>query len=272
MSAIQQILTAGGVGTQTLFQVIQTAGLTANLQLCLDAGDPASYTSGQSWLDRSGNGYDFFLGATSGAEASDPTLTGTAGVRDSYWAFDGGDFFRYDTTNETWMQNIHKDNAVFTILSLYYRSTSASADMSTGTSGSGALATGFMFGNNGAIQYLLVQNAGANVLTVTGDTSISEDAYHMIAVSLTEATGAGGGFYYLDGAYNQVSASDTFTSTYSSPSAGSASFTMEVAACGSGGNPFESGDRLSAVAVWSSALTKAQLDVIWALIRGRFNL
>jgi hypothetical protein len=52
--------------------IICRLGLVTNCKLVLDAGEASSYTSGQSWLDLSGNGYDFFLGSTSGAAANDP--------------------------------------------------------------------------------------------------------------------------------------------------------------------------------------------------------
>ena len=101
----------------SFYDVINALGLTGGLKLVLDAGDVSSYSSGQSWLDLSGNGYDFYLGDTSSSESSDPTFNGTPGnlSTSEYFAFDGGDYFIYDSANETWMQNIHKDNAKFTI-------------------------------------------------------------------------------------------------------------------------------------------------------------
>ena len=104
-------------GHTELITTIRRCGLTTGLKLCLDKGDANSYASGQSWLDVSGNGYDFFLGATGGAEASDPTSNGTAGGRspEEYWSFDGVQFFRLASANPTWVNNFHKDNAKFTL-------------------------------------------------------------------------------------------------------------------------------------------------------------
>ena len=45
--------------------MLRRLGLTNGLKLCLDAGDANSYTSGEPWLDTSGNGYDFNRGTTS---------------------------------------------------------------------------------------------------------------------------------------------------------------------------------------------------------------
>lgn len=272
---IQQMLLASGAGGMTLLGAIQSAGLTSNLVLCLDSGDAVSYTSGQSWLDRAGSGYDFFLGATGGAEASDPTFTGTAGNLSAYWALDGGDYFTYDTTNEAWMQNIHKDNANFTILSVCYRGTAGAGVTSVVGTSAGNANTGFFYSTSGVdgTPFFRVKNAGADAIAKGGLTELTASAYNITAVSLNEATGAGGGFHWLNGAYNQVSGpSDTFDSTYTSPASGNATFTMQIAALGNAGSPSQSGDRMACVAVWTTALTKAQLDSLYALLRGRFGL
>ena len=71
---------AGTGKNYPLIDYIGELSLNSNLVLCLDAGDANSYTSGQKWLDRSGNGYDFFLGTTDSVQASDPTFNGTPGI------------------------------------------------------------------------------------------------------------------------------------------------------------------------------------------------
>jgi hypothetical protein len=112
-----------GGGDQTLLQMIQAESLTSGLKLCLDAADSASYSgSGQSWLDTSGNGYDFFRGATSASEASDPAFFGAPGAKslNEYWQNDGaGDCFTYDSSVETWMSNLHKDGAKWSLIFVY---------------------------------------------------------------------------------------------------------------------------------------------------------
>lgn len=267
---MQQMLLAGDGLGYTLMQAITNAGLTSNLQLCLDAGDPASYSSGQSWLDRSGNGYDFFLGADGSGTATDPTFN-SAG-RKSYWSFDGGDYFTYDTTNETWMQNLHKDNANYTLVFFVYKVGVPTFLMSDND---GSSSTGVLFSarSGGADRIeIFIFNGVGTVLSKTSDSAVPPNAWHMIAVSLNEATGAGGGFFYLDGAYAQVGGSDTFSSTYSSPSAGSAGSTMHLCSLGTGNTPVVTGTLCFATAAWSTALTKANLDAIWTAMRGRFGI
>jgi len=49
-------------GSLTARAIIRQLGLDDSLALCLDAGDGASYTSGQLWLDTSGEGIDYYFG------------------------------------------------------------------------------------------------------------------------------------------------------------------------------------------------------------------
>jgi len=252
-----------------------TLGLDTNLKLCLDAGSSDSYSSGQKWLDLTSNGYDFFLGATGSATTDDPTHNGTPGNLSSseYWSFDGGDYFRYDTTNETWMENIHKNNALFSLVFWYYPSGTTSDNNIMGSSGG---TTGIIFGKDSLSvgkQDFRAQNGGSNAISVTGDTTITTAAWHMIGISIDEATGAGGGFLYLDGGYNQVSASNTFDATYSSPATGSATNALEIGARGGASLPLKSGTQIAGVMAWEgTALTKTNMDSIWTQQKGRFGL
>lgn len=112
-----------------LNDILHELGLAEGCVLCLDAGDAASYPgSGQTWFDVSGNGNHFFLGGGPGAEASDPTFNGTAGlpVEETYFSFDGGDYFT-EAAAHTFADNWHKDNGVFSLIAVHYVIASASA-------------------------------------------------------------------------------------------------------------------------------------------------
>ena len=258
----------------TLFTVIQNVGLTANLEVALDAGDATSYTSGQSWKDLSGNGIDFFRGTDGTAEASDPTFNGSPGklTLNEYWSFDGGDQFRYDSANETWMQNMHKNSALFTLLTfVYLGSTSNQGIMGTGT---GSADVGIEYRTKAAEeQELRIFAGGSTSITKRTDAAVSTGAFHMLALSIDEATGAGGGFFYKDGAYDQVGAADTFDATYTAPSAASATYTLELGSRGNTSQNLTSGSRMACFAAWEgTALTKANLDDIWSRMRDRFSI
>ena len=254
-----------------LKEIIQRAGQTDSLKLCFDAADAESFTSGQSWLDRSGNGYDFFLGTTSGADATDPTFNGTAGGRSSseYFTTGGNDFFRYDTTNEAWMQTLHKDNAVFSSIAWLYAVDTVGAWGIWGTRGASGTGTGATLVSNGAGGGLLmsVKNAGADGLTFESATAkITAATWSMAAVSVDEAAGIG--LMRL----NQLT--DTFTSTYTTPAAGDASFTMEILASGNAVNTgVASGNRIASIAIWQGrALSAYELSVLFEMSRLRFGV
>ena len=260
---IHQALTAGGLSGSPLMTVLTSLSLTTNLELCLDAADSASYTSGQKWLDRSGLGYDFFLGADGTATSTDPTFVGGVGAPSSYWSFDGGDYFTYDSANETWMQNLHKNNAIFTIISFYYTDISMLMTVNSPATSGVALRA----------NRLTIVGGGLDVLAKTADTSPNLTAWNMSGISLNEATGAGGGFFYLNGAYNQVSGANTFTSTYTAPSTGPADGTAHINSYSDGSVPISAGSRLACIAIWEgTALTKANMDSIWTAMRGRFGI
>jgi hypothetical protein len=252
----------------TLQETLEALGLTTNLKLSLDAGDEASYTSGQKWLDRSGNGYDFFRGADGSATASDPTFNGTPGGRSSgdYWSFDGGDYFRYDTTNETWMNNLHKNSASFSLAAWIYMPTAGTIDLfgtnrkltsNIGIELQGAVDTGF--------SGLVTDGAGGAVFTATASGALSANAWHFVALRLAEASNTFS--WVIDGAVS------TQACTYSSPSASNATYTMEIAAIGNGVTGTANGCRMAAFSMWEGvALTTTQLTSIFTATRTVFGV
>jgi hypothetical protein len=257
---------AGRTGGSAM-AVVRSLGLTDGLKLCLDAGDAASYASGQSWLDLSGNGYDFFRGADGSATASDPTFNGTAGRLSGgeYLSFDGGDYFTYDSANETWMHALHKDNALFSSVQWVYSASPTSNNKLWGTRGAS--------GNTGCVLTLgtsnlnfIVQNAGAGVLSQSTAGLPSANAWHFVAMSLDEAAGANGLKLVLDGAVSSL------TSTYSSPAAGNASFTLQIGAGGNSNAPVANNTRIAMHLMWQGvALTVEQLAALYQATRRRFS-
>jgi hypothetical protein len=267
----------GGVsGNQSLFDVLTALSLTTNLEVCLDAGDSTSYSSGQSWLDRSGNGFDFFLGATDSVASDDPTFNGTAGGLSSeeYFSFDGGDFFRYDGTNETWMNNLHKNSAKFSIASWVRTPNAGSHQRFIGTNAGADTNIGvhFQIQSNEVVSIYITAGGGATAMSFASDDAVSVDTWHFLGVSVDEATGAGGGFLYLDGAYLQVGSADTFDATYTSPTTSDATYTMEIGAGGNAAGAVVNTFRIALVAMWEgSVITSANFDSIYAQTRGRFG-
>lgn len=256
----------------TLRDAIVAAGLTTNNKLCLDFGDPQSWPgTGQKWLDRAGGGYDFFFGVDGSSSTDDPTPVGGVGnLEEAAAEFDGGDFFAYDATNEAWMDNIHQDVAQFTILALVDFGAARNFLLANSA---GPPVVGFDFRHEAS------GTLGFQVVNSVDGTSWSSDAgitagINMVAVSIDEPAGAGGGFFWANGAYMQVSAADTFNAAYASPSADPATYPVRIGATRSGSwVPTSAGERIIGLAAWEGqALTKAELDRLFAILRGRFGI
>lgn len=247
-------------------------GLASNLRLCLDAGDDASYSSGQSWLDTSGNGYDFFRGADGSATATDPTFNGTAGRRSSgeFWSFDGGDYFTYDTTNETWMQNLHKNNAIFTAVAWFYCAAVNGSIFGNDQSLETNIGTDFIIGAGATSLVLGVRkgstgNALAVLSTDLGLGTLTTSVWSMCSISVDE--GAATGLMGINGSFA------SFTSTYTSPSASNATNTMQIGANGNGQRILPNNSRLASLMMWEGrALSQGELQALFQATRVRFGV
>jgi hypothetical protein len=263
------MLVAGQTHPWNLMGALTALGLTSGLKVCLDTGDGQSYSSGQSWLDRSGNGYDFFLGATGSAAGDDPTFNGTPNKYSSgeYFAYDGGDFFRYDSANETWMQNLHKDNAKFSLIALCFMVPASSQVVFATANLDTQIGVRYSYGTSGH-NILVANGSGSPALSqISVGLGATDNAWHMLGISIDEAVGASGAFHYRNGS------TGTFTSTYTSPSASSATSTAEIGAAG-GVGPATSGSRIGALAMWEGVtpLTIAQMNAIRTAVGGRVGV
>lgn len=252
-----------------------------DLKLVLDAGSSASYTSGEKWIDLKGNNAgEFMLGSetSSSTTGDEPAFQGTAGDLSSseYFSFDGGDFLKYDATNEAWMKNMHLLNAKFTIAMWVYKTDNAADQSLCGTVGN--LGVGWEYSIGRATlntQHLTVRGAsGTETLVVHGDATLANDQWHFIALSIDGPAGAGGSFFYHSGTYDQESSSNTFDGGYDgNHSSSSAHATMEIGAMGAGSHKIPNNSRIAGLMIWEgTALSKTNLDNIWKRQRGRFGL
>jgi len=258
------LLTTGYRGANALY-IARRLGLTTNLQLVLDPGDAASFTSGDKWLDLSGNGFDWYRGTSVSGDAGEPTFNGTAGNRSNaeYWSFDGGDYFRYDTTNETWMQNLHKDSAAFTLACVMFSSSSSPL---IGTLGNSNSNTGTKISVATTAKTFIITIGNGTVTPALNDTWTHNVTIGLVwaffAISVDEANSV---------VIRQVnSLQNTAALNYTSPSAGSASFTAEICANGNAGVPIGASGRLGPYWAWSRALSASELNALFNAIRGRF--
>ena len=259
--------------------IVERAGLATNLEVCLDAGDANSYTSGVRWLDTSGNSNNFLFGAAAGAGTDDPTFNGTPGGLSSseYMAFDGGDSFHYDGSIPDWANNIAYDNANFTLVCVFaHPETANGAYFFTTYEGASAFAYPVFQWDWGTAEKVgfYVAKQGANVWSSSGvvypDNVTTNNTPHFLAVSLNEATGAGGAFFYEDGDYSQIGSADTRSSTYSNPGTGDGRGPF-IGGTGSS-NRIDNGAKMYGLMVFNAALSKANLDALYAEIGPRFGL
>jgi hypothetical protein len=93
----------------------------------------------------------------------------------------------------------------------------------------------------------------------------------VLGVSVDE-NGGSVSFGYLNGAYNQVSSSNTFDASYTSPSAASATSAWNIGARGGGNAKINNGWRLGMFALFPTALTKANFDTLYTDIAARYGL
>lgn len=266
----------------TMLAAIQRLGLTSGLKLCLDAGDIDSYSgSGQKWLDTSGNGYDFFRGTDGTSQSSDPTFNGTAGAQTSseYWSFDGGDYFAYDSANETWMNNLHKNNAIFSGFYWFYLGELPSDGddddfrlWSTNNSTASPSTVGArMVLDAPSDRPGIGVNNGSETILITPIASVgtlAKNAWQCVGLSYTESTGAG--TILLNGSTGTGSPGG-----YSSPSSSSADgvFTIGSAPDGEATTRLPNGSRLGVFCMWEGvAISEAQLTSLYNATRVRFGV
>lgn len=255
-----------------MIDVLRDLNLTTNLKLCLDAGDSDSYSgSGQTWTDVSGGGYNFYRGATSGAEGSDPTFNGTAGRLsvNEYFSLDGGDWFTYSAAIPSWVSDLHKNNAVFTIIAWTYANnvTNGATQMYSAINTGGVSNSGIYFGNPAGTPArainLHVDNTSGTVLNATSSIAGNNNAWNMMSASFTES--AGTLLFGINSSYESQTGK-----TYSSPGTDATpSFSVGHLFDGTNEN---AGDRFGAVAILSQALSQAELTGVFTGMRGRFGV
>jgi hypothetical protein len=247
--------------SDTLFE----CGLTTPLELCLDAGDANSYTSGTQWIDTGGHQYDFNFGATTAA----PTFNGVAGTLSSaeFMSFDGGDDFTYEAANPTWVNAIHKDNAECTFAAWIKPATLSAAQAFTGTGQLQAAGIGLDFGCNasGALR-AVCRAGGTNAMAQTLGGTLATGVWQFVAWSLDEAAGATGLNVVLNSTVTNGDA------TYTSPSASAAGQVIQIGAAGGNLGRVQAGFQMAQAVWWSRALTVAELRLLFEATRVRFGV
>lgn len=253
----------------TLIGILQSLGLTTNLQVCLDAGDINSYSgTGQTWNDTSGNGYNFNRGTTTSSETSDPTFNGAAGHESSseYFSVDGGDWFTIGQTNPTWVQQMHKAGGKFTVVEWAFANSVSATKFYAGF-GDANTGAGIVFGSDfvtGLGLELTVLTATTNVLDIISTAKINNNAWNMVGVAVDAS--APSETFVINGA------TEAHSTSYSSPSSSSAGFPLQIGAVGNNSGADTSGNRFGMVAVWDRALSAAELSSLYGATRAKYGI
>jgi hypothetical protein len=256
--------------TGSLLADLTAESLLTNLVLALDAGDSSSYTSGQKWLDLSGNGYDFFVGADGSVTSSDPTFVGTAGAQsvDTYWLSDGssGDYFAYDAANETWMTNVHKDNATVSFTAWIWLDAYGGVASGICATAGVAATVGFAFNTSttGELAFKVYNGTGTPALDIATTSLVPLRQWVFVGVGVDEAAATTKYRFRIN------ASTITFNTAYSSPDAGAATNVMRVgglSAVGMGTNA-----RMHEFAAWTRQLTATEFTSLFTRSRSRFGV
>lgn len=266
-------------GYRSMFSLIKSLGLETSFEICLDAGDSDSYSSGQKWLDLTANGYDFFRGTDGTSQTSDPTFNGTPGALSSseYWSFDGGDRFRLDQANPTFVDNMHKDNAAWTIAGWWYTKAQAASNSNVLVASTPAATVGnegFIFFLQpsggilpGALQTNVVLTGGVDSRsTATEMLAAPDDQWNFLAVAVDEADPE------MRWQINGDAAVDTTFAGFTSPDTDAAQDSLTIGATTDGTGPLDSGTRLAMLGIWSRDLSAAEMDALYEATLDRFEV
>lgn len=244
----------------SMLYAVQRLGLTANLKLCLDAGAANSYASGQKWLDLSGNGYDFNRGDGS-TSSTFPTFNGTVGALSGseFWGLDGGDFFTYDSANETWMNALHKDNQSWSLATWFYAPSSLTASIEHFSTTPGGANHGIMARHQSSDRRLaiLMSNGSLTFTNPINSTEVTLDAWNFLGLAYQTASGVRTINVHCNSRVEDAVALS------GSPAISSSNASATMLIDDDSASPSPSGTRRSKFAMWQgSFLTSAQFASI----------
>lgn len=257
----------------TALQVTRKLGQGSGLVYCLDAGDAASApSSATQWLDTSGNGHDFDLGTTGGAEGTDPTQNGTPGRMSSgeyFSSSDGARYFQYETTNPAAFGNMHKNSALWWWDCWHYAVLgSAYGILGTLAASLSNIGIRIQIAAGGVVSLIVGNGSGTAALNQTSGTaginSVADARWNYIGVGVDEANSVVR--MCINGQYGDVSAS------YSSPSASNATNVMEIGTRGGGNLPFPTGSRFGIARQFSRLLAGTEAVAFFNATRGRYSV
>jgi hypothetical protein len=256
---------AGGVEDTSLLGIATKLGLTSGLKGVYDLGDIRCYDGvATQTLADSNAADDFHFGGTSASAGDDPTFNGTPGDLSSaeYASTDGGDLFRVKS-QPTWVQPFHKNNALFSCCG-YFQVPNVGGSVSIwGDCGAVSAVGATMYLDANEKFTFVVQNGSGNAFALASTAAFSIGTPVFFGLRVDEA--ANTITMDIDGTQ------ETNSCTYSSPSASSAAYDMELMARGNGTGFLPNTSRLYEIAFWEGvALTTTNLSDLKTEMDKRF--
>lgn len=164
------------------------------------------------------------------------------------------------------MEGLHKDNASASFVGWAYFPSSG-AEGIIGTANAADADGAHLSKATGNALNWGVRGSSATALSLVSTAKFNLAEWNFFGVGINEATGANGADLVVNGV------AQSFTSTYSSPSASAATRALGLAARnGAGLAAMQNGGRIAMVAGRSSRLTAAQLLAIDQATRRRFGV
>lgn len=252
---------------------IRQLGIGDTCVLLLDPMDPDSYKLGdQIWQDISGqvrsdltnqSADGFLLGSTASVETIDPEFNPRG-----YFEYDGTQYFFYNSTNETWMENLHKDGAISTLVSEYH---------SNGTAIPRGLGTASIcndVGGNYGPSIYETDNAACGdghevSQAITGDLNTQGilNKWHIGGYSMSENGGAVS-YFFVDSLYG----TPANWNSASAPSAAAATYTCKIGNNGGASAPSAAGTKQGFLMLFSIQIAQSDLKKLFHLLRGRRSI
>lgn len=271
MTGIHQAI-AGGGGGPRLMTYIQKNSLTTNLNVVLDAGDRRSAQSAteQIWYDVSGNSNNYYRGASAAAGAGDPDLAGGVGVFGStyYYCPDSATFLEFFTAVGTpsFADGWHKNGGAFTIMCIFMPVASATTNRTLfnnagGTSGNYGIH--FYLGTDLRPNLLYTWGSSGNMANQSHSTAVTQNVWNYVAISYNEATTT---------AFTRINGTTTANlTTIASVATANPDGTNALGRDTAGTSSYLLNDRIAAYAMWSRALSGAELASLYTDIKPFFS-
>lgn len=250
---------AGG-SAKSMIGLIQATGLSSGLIYALDAGDINSYDgSSENFNDTSGNGNHYFKGLTSGADAGQPTFTGTANALDesAYFVSPGTSAQFGPQAATTFDDGWSNPGGAVTLVHIFYAVGSIFRPFggnATSAVGNGSMLWGVNGSEKLGVTYS-ISNVGQASATMSAATTLSAIQFAALAWDVTATS--------LTMQIN--STQETFTTSAVSAS-GTPPKSWRINDDGLG-DQMRTNDRLYATAAWSTKLTTTQLSSLYTLLK-----